>query len=187
VKIKLIIGIFLSLALVQIYIPLSMISKRENVLKHGEQLKFITAPVDPFDAFRGRYVALRIKEDYVTKQEAQNLERGRTVYATIEIDDRGFARFDTVTLNRPIGKVYIEARTAYPSGGKIYLDLPFDRYYMEEKAAPAAETAYRKHSQTGKQDAYIVVRVRDGFAVIESLYVAGQKIEDLVRQENRKQ
>ncbi len=185
-KIKLSISLFLLLALVQIYIPFSMITKRENVLKHGGQFKFKTAPVDPYDAFRGRYVALRIEEDYVTKQGAQDFDKGRSVYAIIEIDDQGFARFNSVTLSRPIGKAYIEVKTGYPSGGKIYLDLPFDRYYMEEKSAPAAEAAYRKHSQTGKQDAYIVVRVKDGFAVIEDLYVAGQKIEDLVKQETRK-
>ena len=184
-KNKLITGLLL-LALVQIYVPLSMIIKRENVLKHGEQFKFRTAPVDPFDAFRGRYVALRIEEDYVTKQDVQDFERGRSIYATIEVDDQGFARFNSITLSRPIGKAYIDAKTGYPSGGKVYLELPFDRYYMEEKAAPAAEAAYRQHSQQGKQDAYLVVRVKDGFVVIEGLYVAGQRIENLVKQENKR-
>ncbi|MCX5705439.1 MAG: GDYXXLXY domain-containing protein [Candidatus Omnitrophica bacterium] len=185
-KSKLIIGLFLLLALVQIYVPFSMITKREDVLKHGEQFKFKTAPVDPYDAFRGRYVALRIENDHVIKQGVQDFDNGRSVYAIIDLDDQGFAGFSDLTLSRPIGKAYIKAKTGYPSGSKIYLDLPFDRYYMEEKAAPAAEAAYRKHSQQGEQDAYIVVRVKDGFAVIEGLYVAGQRIEDLVKQENRK-
>jgi uncharacterized membrane-anchored protein len=184
-KNKLITGLLL-LALVQIYVPLSMIIKRENVLKSGEQFKFRTVPVDPFDAFRGRYVALRIEGDHVTKQGAQDFEKGRSVYAIIEVDDQGFARFDSITLSRPIGKAYIAAKTGYPSGGKVYLELPFDRYYMEEKAAPAAEAAYRQHSQQGKLDAYIVVRVKDGFAVIESLYVGGQRIEDAVKQAGKK-
>jgi uncharacterized membrane-anchored protein len=69
----------------------------------------------------------------------------------------------------------------YISGDKVYLDLPIDRYYMEEKAAPAAERVYRQHTQRDKQDAYVTVRVKDGFAVIEGLFVGGQKIEDAVR------
>jgi len=187
-KNKLIIGLFLLLALVQIYVPFSMITKREDVLKHGEQFKFKTAPVDPYDAFRGRYVALRIEEDYVAKQDTQDFYAGSSVYAIIEVDSQGFAKFSSLTTYRPMGKAYINAKTRYyyGAGDKIYLDLPFDRYYMEEKAAPAAEAAYRKHSQQGEQDAYIVVRAKDGFAVIEGLYVAGQRIEDLVDQENRK-
>ncbi|MDD5136646.1 MAG: hypothetical protein PHN63_04800, partial [Candidatus Omnitrophica bacterium] len=56
-----------------------------------------------------------------------------------------------------------------------------DRYYMEEKAAPAAERAYRQSAQRDTQDAYIIVRIKDGFAIIENLYVGGQKIEDAVR------
>ena len=126
-KNKLISGLLL-LALVQIYVPLSMIIKREIVLKHGEQFKFRTAPVDPFDAFRGRYVALRVEGDYVTKQGSQDFEKGRSVYATIEVDAQGFARFNSITLSKPIGRVYINAKTSYPSGGKVYLELPFDRY-----------------------------------------------------------
>lgn len=51
---------------------------------------------------------------------------------------------------------------------------------MEEKAAPAAERVYRQFAQRNKQNAYIVVRIKDGFAVIEGLYAGGQKIEDAV-------
>jgi uncharacterized membrane-anchored protein len=184
-KNKLIIGLLL-LALVQIYVPLSMIIKRESVLKHGEQFTFITAPVDPFDAFRGRYVALRIKEDYLVNQGARYFEKGKTVYVTIGVDDQGFAKFNSITLSRPGGNAYMRVKAGYTSEGKIYLELPFDRYYMQEKAAPAAEAAYLQHSRQDKQDAYIVVRVKDGFAVIESLYLGGQRIEDVVKQEMEK-
>ena len=55
-KSKLIIGLFLGVSFIQIITPLSMIIKRESVLKNGGQFKFKTAPVDPYDAFRGRYV-----------------------------------------------------------------------------------------------------------------------------------
>lgn len=176
-----IIGLFFCLALAQIVTPLSMIAKRESVLKNGEQFKFKTAPVDPYDAFRGRYVALRIEEDYVPEVKELSLSSGKAVYALIDVDNQGFAKFTTVVTSRPRGKSYIQTKVRYISGNKVYLDLPIDRYYMQEKAAAAAERVYGQHTRGDKQDAYVTVRVKDGFAVIEGLFVGGQKIEDAVR------
>lgn len=180
-KNRLIIGLFCCIALMQIIIPLSMIIKRESVLKNGVQFKFKTAPVDPYDAFRGRYVALRIKGDNVSRPQGVSLSYGQNVYALIAIDEQGFAQFSTLSTSKPQGVPYIQAKVRYISGDNVQLDLPMDRYYMEEKAAPTAERVYREYSRRDKQDAYVLVRVKDGFAVIESLYVGGRRIEDVVR------
>lgn len=54
---------------------------------------------------------------------------------------------------------------------------------MNEKLAPAAETAYREHARRGHQrDACTTVRVRNGRAVIEDLYVAGKPIREFLKQ-----
>jgi len=182
----LIIGLFLCLSFIQITTPLSMIIRRESVLKAGAQFKFKTTPVDPYDAFRGRYVALRLEENYVPAVKEIKLSRGRTVYALITIDSQDFARFTAVVTARPSDKPYIQTKVLYVTGDKVYLDLPIDRYYMEETSAPAAERIYQEHAQRGKQDAYVMVRIKDGFAVIESLYVGAQTIEDALRQERKR-
>lgn len=179
----LIIGLFLCVSTAQIVTPVSMIIKRESVLKNGEQFKFKTAPVDPYDAFRGRYVALRIENDYVPSTKEVTLTSGQAVYALISVDNQGFAKLDTLSTNRPRDKSYIQTKVRYVQGDKVYLDLPIDRYYMEEKGAPAAEKIYWKYSRRGTQEAYVAVRIKEGFVVIESLYVGGQRIEDLVKQE----
>lgn len=178
---RLIIGLFFCVAFVQIITPLSMITRRESVLKNGEQFKFKTAPVDPYDAFRGRYVALRIKEDNVKAPQALRLNPDQSVYALIAVDEQGFGKFTTLTINKPRGVPYIRAKVGYVSGDKVHLDLPIDRYYMEEKAAPVAERIYRQHIRQDKLDAYVLVRIKDGFAVIEALYVGGKRIEEAVK------
>ena len=185
-KSKLIIGLFLAVSFIQIITPLSMIIKRESVLKNGGQFKFKTAPVDPYDVFRGRYVALQIENNYVPAIKETKFSGGQTVYALIDIDNQGFARFTAATTVRPPDKPYIQTKTRYVSGDKMYLDLPIDRYYMEEKAAPMAERIYQHYVQRGKQDAYVIVRIKDGFAVIESLYVGAQRIEDALKQERKR-
>lgn len=180
-KNRLIINLFFCAALIQIVTPLSMIIKRESVLKNGEQFKFKTAPVDPYDAFRGRYIALEIEKDRVPSPQGVTLSHGQIVYALIAIDEQGFAEFTTATTSRPRAVSYIQTKVRYVSNGNVHLDLPIDRYYMEEKAAPVAERIYRQHSRQNKQDAYVLVRVKDGFAVIEALYVGDRRIEEAVK------
>src|SRR5205085_8475834 len=53
--------VFVLVALAQLAAPGSLIWKRENTLRKGSVWKFRTAPVDPVDAFRGRYVALQFE------------------------------------------------------------------------------------------------------------------------------
>ena len=185
-KNRLMIRLFLSLALLQLVVPASMILKREIVLKQGVQFKFKVAPVDPYDAFRGRYVALRIDDNYIPEAQETKLMYGQAVYALIAVDAQGFAKLAGVTINRPGDKMYIRANVANTTyDHKVYLDLPINRYYLEEKAAPLAERIYQRHVQSDKKDAYVLVRIKDGFAVIESLYVGGQRIEDAVKKEAR--
>ncbi|MFZ2938025.1 MAG: GDYXXLXY domain-containing protein [Candidatus Omnitrophota bacterium] len=178
---KLIIGLFFGLILVQITLPLSMIVKRESVLKNGVPFRFKTAPVDPYDAFRGRYVALSVENNKVIKPQGVDLIYGQKVYAQIAVDENGFARISTITTKKPQTSTFLIAK-AHPVGDEVFLNLPIDRYYMEEKAAPQAEQIYRKHSVTYKQDAYVIVRIKDGLAVIEGLYIGGQKIEEVLKQ-----
>ncbi|MFA6349845.1 MAG: GDYXXLXY domain-containing protein [Candidatus Omnitrophota bacterium] len=180
-KNKYIIGLFLLLAFVQIVIPLSMIAKRESVLKSGQQFKFRTEPVDPYDAFRGRYVALQVKERDVPFLRNNKLRLGQTVYAIINTDEQGYAKLASVTTNRPMSKAYVQATVQYFQNNKAYLNLPIDRYYMEERLAPLAEEVYRKANQADKQETYVAVKIKDGFVVIEGLYVGGQRIEDAAR------
>ena len=174
--------LFSCLALIQIATPVSMIARREMTLRNGRQFRFRTAPVDPYDAFRGRYVALRIENGLVPVAEGVKLVRNQKVYAHIKEDKEGFAKIVSVSIERPEGDAYLQARVSrYARRNKVRLHLPFNRYYMDEKDAPAAETAYRRHSRRGRRDAYIAVRIKSGFAVIEELYVGGKPILEFIQ------
>jgi uncharacterized membrane-anchored protein len=179
---KLIIGLFAGLILIQIASPLSMIIRRESILKNGVQFRFKTVPVDPYDAFRGRYVALRVDAGEIAKPQGIDLKYGQKIYAHVVNDDNGFAKISQILTQKPKTPAFLTAAISSIHKDKISLNLPIDRYYMEEKAAPRAEQVYRKHSARDKQEAYVVVRVKDGFAVIEGLYVGGKRIEEVLRQ-----
>jgi uncharacterized membrane-anchored protein len=167
---------------VQLAVPSSMIIGRERVLKHGRLFKFRTAPVDPYDAIRGRYVALRFNTGAVPVPEGSELRYGQNFYVTLTTAADGYAMLADASMTPPDrGSDYLRVRAGYASSTEVTPELPFDRFYMGEKLAPAAEAAYRVHSQRDHGDAYVTVRVADGVGVIENLFIAGRPIDDVVR------
>ena len=166
----------LAVALVQLAVPLQMIRKRQQTLEHGTRVRFRTAPVDPYDAFRGRYVALAMADSAVTTNRPEQYPVGRRIFVLLETDAQGFARPTAIARRRPGDELYVEARVALAPRAhrQVPIAYPFDRYYMNEELAPAAERAYLE--RTGERDAFVTVRIRSGFAVLEELYVDGVPI-----------
>lgn len=179
-----VLALMAAIFLAQWAIPASIIRRYESVLANGKVFKFETQPVDPYDAFRGRYVALGFTQGSAPLIDAALCpESGQTVFALIENDTNGFARIKGVMIARPPTGDYINVKTRYSvSPTNVFIQLPFDRYYLNEKLAPAAEAAYLKHSGHGQQAAYATVRVQNGRAVIEELYVAGKPIREFLKQ-----
>ncbi|MBI4558538.1 MAG: GDYXXLXY domain-containing protein [Candidatus Hydrogenedentes bacterium] len=178
-------AVFLAMVAAQIAVPWSMIAKHEATLRTGAVYKFRTQPVDPADAFRGRYVWLQVEASSAPLQRGQTFGDGQKVFAVLATDEQGFAKFSRVSGTRPSSGDYVATKVTYINTSELTvgLQLPLDRYYLEESLAPEAERAYREHSRVGQRDTYITVRVRDGYAVIEELYVNDSPIKDFVRRE----
>lgn len=173
-----------ALALVQLAVPASMILRREATLRTGVALRFRTAPVDPYDAFRGKFVALGIDPADAAVAGGGEVAGGQRLYAVIATDTNGFASVARLERRRPAAGDYVAVRALYGgASGRLRLQWPFDRYYMAEEDAPRAEAAYRAHSRRGAQDAFVTVRVRRGFAVLENLHVGGVPIAEYLRRE----
>lgn len=168
---------FTILVAAQLSVPTWMIASQENVLDNGIVYKFKTVPVDPYDIFRGRYVALRTDQRFVRMNNSANIGRGQIIYVVIKNDRDGFAQVKSAMLDKPANGDYIKVKVSYKRGDMIHFSFPFNRYYMNEKKAPQAEALYRRNSRREKQDAYVLVRVLKGKALIEDLYVGGKSIE----------
>jgi uncharacterized membrane-anchored protein len=168
--------LFALVALAQVAVPASMIWKREATLRHGRIWKFRTAPVDPVDAFRGRYVALDFEVERKEMPKAHDFKYGERLYVALKQDAERFAEIDRLSQDRLEGDNVIEAKT---SGRTV--SLPFDKYWVTERDAPAAEAAYRAQSANDKKNAYATVRVFNGDAAIEQLYLDGLPLGEYLR------
>ena len=168
--------VFIFVALAQLAVPASLIWKREQTLRHGTVWKVRTAPVDPVDAFRGRYVSLQFEVEGQEITPPPNLESGQNVFVTLRANAEGFAEIDQVLPARPAGDDFIEAQLS----GKT-VSLPFDKYWVTERDAPAAEAAYRAQNSREKRNAFVTVRVFRGDAAMEQLFLDNQPLGEYLR------
>ena len=171
--------VFAVVALAQISVPASMIWKRQQTLNHGRLWKFRTAPVDPVDVFRGRYLTFRFAaEEFAT---AEPLPGGDFVYAWLKEDADGFAVVEYASATPRDGDDVVRVESYGHYDGKARLGFPFDQLWVTEADAPAAEQAYLAHSRREQADAYVTVRVHNGDAAIEELFIAGKPLREFLR------
>jgi|ERR1041384_4849687 uncharacterized membrane-anchored protein len=174
--------IFILVALVQLAVPASVVWKRGQTLAYGRVWKFKTEPVDPEDAIRGRYIALRLAaEKAKATPEPLIKDAAGPVFVTLKEDSEGFAQVDQISTERMTGDNVIQVENGYWSDGWQRVRFPFDKLWVAEKIAPLAEQAYRENSRRGKENAYVTVRVRNGDAALEQLYIDNQPLVDYLR------
>ena len=177
---------FVLLAALQLAVPGWMILGHERTLREGRVFKFRTRPVDPIDAFRGRYVWLALAPDTVKTANITQWRYNQKAFAVLGTGEDGFATVKRLEARRPADEPSAPVRTTWPDTqqGVVHISWQgLDRYYMTEGKAPAAEAAYRDHSRTTNHTCHVTVRVDDTQAVIENLFIENKPIRDWLREQ----
>lgn len=176
---------FALVMLLYLWFPWQMIRNSQQVLQEGVSYRFRPVPVDPYDAFRGRYVQLSFGNINFPKKPGIEHKRGQKVYLGLEVDDQGFTRFAELFETPPEGRDYIQSSIQFVSGEFDVVKLPENmlKYYLNEKLAPKAESLYQELVRQDRRDstavpAYLDVRVLDGSVLIDELYFEGMAIGD---------
>ena len=187
---KLRLVIFGVVALVQLAVAGGAIVRSELALRTGEAFRFRIRPVDPVDAFRGRYVAIRFAIDRAPVADDLELRHKKRVFAPIEIDADGFAILGQADVDPPADGPYLRLRATgiYPDeeGNRfVWVLMPFGRYYMDEDLAPKAGRAVWG-GRRGQREAFVSIRIRNGVGVIEELYVDGVPIHQWLAENSDK-
>lgn len=177
--------LFILLALVQIAIPAQMILNRESILKTGEAYKFKTVPIDPADPLKGKYIRLDYENEFVNT-ENENWQRGQEIFVVLAIDSLGFAIPTQAFVDPPSAGDFVRAKVRYNTtyDKKLYFDYPFDEFYMNENKAYAAEVAYRDAQRdTIPNNAYALVFIKNGDAVLENVFINDIPIVEYIEEE----
>jgi hypothetical protein len=176
------------LALTQLAVAGAGIYRSELALRTGEAFRFRIQPVDPVDAFRGRYVAIRFAVEHAPVAEGATVRPKKPVFIPIEVGDDGYAVFGPADIEAPEEGGYLRLRAGVVTPDEegrmqVWVAMPFRRFYMDEKLAPEAERAVWSGPR-GEREASVSVRIRDGFGVIEELYIDGVPVHQWLA-ENR--
>lgn len=170
--------------LAQWWVPGQMIWQQEMLFSEGKAFKFKTAPVDPYDPFRGKYIWLDFEAADFEMAEPAAFVYDEQVYVSIENDSLGFARISAVTRAEPLDtEHYFKANVSTSSNRNsksIGLRFPFGNFYMEESKAYEAEVLHREAARDTASVTYALVFIKNGRAGLANVFVDDVPIRDVV-------
>lgn len=197
-KKKLLLALFLLTLAAGLYYPAAKVIRFEFPLVPPAVVRFNAAIYDPYDPFRGRYVAISVQRDQVTVvRDADGgpvLDRSSQLYAVIEPDEKGMAKIVNLVKKPQAGKinlrldrysVYLYKEKVNAGYDTYNVSLPFNRFYMNEKLAPEAERAFMQATRGGEKGrCQIVVKIyQNGSHAIDDMEIDGIPIHEFLRKE----
>ena len=144
----------------------------------GDIFRFAVSGFDPHDVFRGRYLAIRMENRLRNEENYLDHHIKGRAYGILAVDENGIAYVDELRSELPLGKPYLAVRAQ--RYGRGYFEPPFERYYMNEKLAPEAERVLSEALRREDVQATLVLKIHNGFAVVEDLEVGGTSIHELL-------
>ena len=116
--------------------------------------------------------------------ENSTWQRGEDVL--LKKDKAGYAVIKNVSREKPENnnEEYVIAKTSYVYDQKVFVDYPFDMFYMQETQAAKAEEMYRNANITDslQEQSYALVCIRKGKAIVKDVLIGNKSIQVLVDQ-----
>lgn len=193
--------VFVLVALVQLSVPAYMIFNSMETIEMGKEFKFRTAPIDPIDPFRGKYITLSYKDNTILSTDT-SLRKLNEIYVVVEDDSTGMAVIKSFHKDEPVEEMYyfkagIQAfytrrqfrKKKFSNTSRevsnidtieYRINFPFERYYMEESKAQVAEDVARNNSGNDIANVYAKVSVYKGNAVLQDVMIHDMPITEYV-------
>lgn len=177
---------FAGMCILYLSIPVLMIRQQESILKEGAVYRFALQPIDPPDAFRGRYLELNFNMPSFPPP-GELVEYGQKVFLTVTKDSVGMGQFETLYADPPHDTPdYVTARVGGTSSHEVYCFVPDEmrRFYLNEDLAPLADKWYADLLSRDDRKAVQVtadLRILRGKALIEQLYFEGVPVAEYIR------
>lgn len=174
--------IFAAAIALQVLLLLGMGARHTYTLQTGRPIRLETAPVDPWELFRGQYVALNYKISQLQQGQVAlagaPYERGEQVWVTLQQGDPYWVAVG-VSRQRPAadgGQVALKGTVqwygdAMGPGGQPQVSVRYgiEQFYVPEGEGPALED--RQHQVTVE-----AVVDRFGRAAMKRVFVDGKEV-----------
>ncbi len=148
--------------------------RAEWTLRHGKQYRCKVTGFDPPDFLRGRYIRFRMADFsvFLPKISGKNQpawNNGSVAFVPLSVGKDGLAAYGKAQFQKPVLGDYLVLRKRGYSWPP-----PFDRFYISERRANAAERALREFNV-----GIVTFRVWKGFAVLEDLSINGVSVREI--------
>lgn len=178
---------FLLMVIFQWMIPANLVWQSETTISKGQVFKFKVRPVDPNDPFRGKYIILGFEANSFAANDSSLFYKGQQIFVRLGTDENGFAKVTDASPelygNEP---EWVTAKITHLYGNQpvdLFFEYPFDKFFMEESKAPAAEKLYAEATQDSARVVYAIVNIHNGNGVLEDVMIDGQSISKWVEEQ----
>jgi uncharacterized membrane-anchored protein len=171
--------LFLVVALLQWLVPISSVYRKNIVEASGKSFCFKMRPVDPAHPFAGRYMALQFDQNSTPLKPGMSLKDNAEIYLEISEDENQYAMIKDMALE-PFTHTtdYIRATVQYYDSNRVFVNYPFDRYYMGESKAKATEDKIVPLLQDSTHRICAMVKVLGGETFLQDIYIDNQALKE---------
>lgn len=181
-KILLIVFVLFQLGLVG-----NMVYKENEVLFRGKEFRFRCAMYDPVHPFAGRYMQLNFQNSCVKPEPGVN-RNSEQAFLILGKDSLGFAKpLMLVNSATPRNEDYLSLNFPGSVGNRIHgndscvmVNYPFDRYYLAEGDAAAAEKLVAESLRDTSVTVWVSVKVYRGSYVLKDVYIGDRTLKSML-------
>lgn len=182
------VALFAVAAVIQWLLPLTGVWQHERVIRHGAAVRVRCTAPDPFDPLRGRYLTVRPEDATLPKPDDLPTDRPVPVWATLAANAAGLSTIESISLV-PVGgptvvKLSARVLTRDPDHPTVIVQWPVQRYYLNERLAPAADALVAERLRADSRPV-AELRILDGRWVLTDVLLDGVPIREIVKSRGR--
>ncbi len=178
--------VFTLAVLAQWLLPLSGVWQHEQVIARGVPVRIRCAAPDPYDPLRGRYLAVRPEQGRLPKPVGMPNQGAVPAWATLVEGADGLSRIESLSLDPVSGPTVVRLVASRQRWNRedetVFVEWPFDRFYLNERLAPDADQLIAKRFRDGKEQPVAEIRLLDGRAVLTDVLIDGVSVRELAKE-----
>ena len=145
---------------VVLLVLVSFILYNQWPLMTGDKLVLATQPVDPFDPFRGQYMAINYEISGLS--DVDGFETGDTIYVSLKEDDEGIWRKENVSQTKPRRGDFIRGKVTNLHDNTLRVEYGIEQFFFERHAQLPTENITVEVSVAGSGRAKLSQMLHNG-------------------------
>jgi len=196
---RLLIIAFILVALAQLFVPFQMISKQAKFSNTGNEFRFKIKSNhsrsfrrgNTGSSIRGRYIWLMFEEDKFRVADKKALDYNQPSYVLFTKDSMGFAKVQSVALNKPeTSSDWVKARIFpnFRDSTLMQISYPFNNYYIQDLIDKDIESILSKKLNDSLSVISLIVKIKENQFIVNDLMIDNTSFKDFIKkiQDNRK-